>query len=77
MTLLECYQNVIQIDKDRLIDECLSSLQKTIVRLNLDQLDSGLNVEGNKVGKYKGAAYAKRKNQMNSRLRGAGFEVEG
>jgi hypothetical protein len=66
MTVLETYQNVIEIDKGRLVDECLSELRTLVIDLNLFQLEQGLNATGKKLGRYKSNSYAKRKNQMNS-----------
>jgi hypothetical protein len=65
MNLLELHQRITEVDKDRLIDECLSQLKGKVIELNLSQLDQGLNAEGKKFRPYVNGSYARMKNRMN------------
>jgi hypothetical protein len=67
MLLTELLNNVQQVDKQRLMDETFQELRLKSIELNQLQLLYGLNADGKKFRKYKNAAYAKKKNGMNSR----------
>jgi len=67
VNLLELHQRVTEVDKDRLIDECLSELKGKVIELNLSQLDAGLNREGKRFRQYRNRKYAGMKARMNPR----------
>ena len=67
MNLLELHERIVEVDKDRLIDECLSELKVRVIELNLSQLEGGLNAEGKKFRPYANSSYARMKARMNSK----------
>lgn len=67
MELQAVYQKVLEVDKDRILDETISLLKRRIIELNQWQLSYGLNAKGGRFKRYRNKYYAAKKNRMNSR----------
>ena len=59
------YSNTVTLDKEAIVDECLTELMPIVVELNLSQLSHGTNAKGGKFRKYRNAVYARKKSAMN------------
>ena len=63
----ETHQAIILLDKDRLVDECISALSMRMIELNQWQLAYGFNAREERFSRYRNKYYSIKKNRMNSR----------
>lgn len=65
MTALEMIGSLSNIDIQRVALDALKLSEASLIDANIDQLRKGIRSNGEQIGTYKNASYARRKNQMN------------
>jgi hypothetical protein len=62
---LDLLERLNRIDPNEVAAQAIESTKPELVNLQEDQMMQGLNAKGEKIGRYRSQAYARRKNQMN------------
>lgn len=64
-TLLQLYNRIQRVKEDEVIEETMDQSSPVITEKQREQMLTGVNSEGKKIGKYRSPAYARKKNAMN------------